>query len=148
MLPVLQSYESKDGSLTVCNGSLIRLHTTIPGPQKGSFKKFLPSGLAPCTSSPWSATLSFIRLSAMVLTGQLQSLTYALYDLCDHPEYITPLRKELEAATLEDYSAWQPENMPRLDSFLKESSRLNPSDAGKWISAQRLQVPFPSIVQQ
>ncbi|KAM0802496.1 cytochrome P450 [Usnea florida] len=57
------------------------------------------------------------------------SFTYVLYDLCDHPEYIVPLREELERTHLDDSSAWQPENMPRLDSFLKESARLNPSDA-------------------
>ncbi|KAL9121315.1 MAG: hypothetical protein Q9187_002126 [Circinaria calcarea] len=56
------------------------------------------------------------------------SLTYALYDLCLHPQYIDPLRKEL-STVLANGSDWQPENLPLLDSFIKESARLNPSDS-------------------
>lgn len=56
-----------------------------------------------------------------------------------------PLREEIEKAGLDNFSAWQPENMPRLDSFLKESARLNPSDASMYSAARTL--PFPiSIV--
>lgn len=64
------------------------------------------------------------------LTPGPQSFTYALYDLCVYPDYTDPLREELEATWRADVG-WQPESMPLLDSFLKESSRLNPSDSSK-----------------
>ena len=54
---------------------------------------------------------------------------------------IVPLREELERTELEDFSAWQPESMPRLDSFLKESARLNPSDASEYKAARTLIFP-------
>ena len=53
---------------------------------------------------------------------------YTLYDLCAHPEYIEPLRLEVSEQFTKRDSL---ENMPLLDSFLKESSRLNPSDSSK-----------------
>ena len=54
------------------------------------------------------------------------SLVYALDDLCDFPEYVEPLRRELERCydTTSDV-----ESLPLLDSFLKESARLHPSDS-------------------
>jgi cytochrome P450 len=68
------------------------------------------------------------------------TLIYALENLCEHPEYIEPLRRELstlssgchksddlEAAS--QVSASTLENLPMLDAFMKESSRLRPSDA-------------------
>ncbi|ROW10725.1 hypothetical protein VPNG_05126 [Cytospora leucostoma] len=68
------------------------------------------------------------------------TLIYALENLCEHPEYIETLRRELstsapgrhvsgdlEAAGQGSASAL--ENLPLLDAFMKESSRLRPSDA-------------------
>ena len=44
-------------------------------------------------------------------------------DLCAHPTYIAPLQSELaEAETGKIYTI---ERLPLLDSFLKESARLN-----------------------
>ena len=54
------------------------------------------------------------------------SLVYALDDLCYHPEYIEPLRQEVETC----YDAnGDLDSLPILDSFLKESARLHPSDS-------------------
>ena len=50
----------------------------------------------------------------------------ALLDLAARPEYLQPLREEVEQVT--DEFGWTKEAfnaMPKLDSFLKESSRLN-----------------------
>ena len=57
---------------------------------------------------------------------------HALYNLVSHPEYITPIREEIEplVATL----GWQKKTvtkMRKLDSFLKESIRLHPLSASK-----------------
>ena len=54
------------------------------------------------------------------------SLTYALDDLCEHPEYIVFLRKELGTC---DITAENIDRFPIMDSFLKESARLHPSDS-------------------
>jgi cytochrome P450 len=59
--------------------------------------------------------------------------TSALYDLCAHPEYFAPLREEVEQAILED-GGWKKSTVTKfrkLDSFLKESQRLNPPSIRK-----------------
>jgi hypothetical protein len=50
-------------------------------------------------------------------------LTYVLFDLCIHPEYLKPLRQEIQDNWTEDglVSA----DMPLLDSFIKTSTQLN-----------------------
>ena len=47
-----------------------------------------------------------------------------------HPEYVEPLRKEIESSA---YQTWEAtgNGLPLLDSFLKESARMNPLDNGK-----------------
>ncbi|KAL6719191.1 ADP-ribosylation factor protein 3 [Lecanora helva] len=54
------------------------------------------------------------------------SLTYLLDDLCNYPEYVELLREELET---HDVTGDNLENLALLDSFLKESARLHPSDS-------------------
>ena len=49
-------------------------------------------------------------------------------DLCAHPKYIAPLQSELaEAQTEKTHTI---ERLPLLDSFLKESARLNGTEWG------------------
>ncbi|KAF8244165.1 cytochrome P450 [Wilcoxina mikolae CBS 423.85] len=63
---------------------------------------------------------------AGILTNTLVSMNI-LYDLAAHPEYIAPLREELEAV-LEKNGGWNMETIKglvKMDSFIKESSRLN-----------------------
>ncbi|KAL7778239.1 hypothetical protein CFE70_004916 [Pyrenophora teres f. teres 0-1] len=51
---------------------------------------------------------------------------HVLFDLCAHPEFITPLRDEIER-TVREYG-WSLSSincLKRLDSFMKESQRLN-----------------------
>ena len=55
-----------------------------------------------------------------------QSLTHALYDLASMPELIEPLRNEIEAIIAEDgWSKTAITKMSKLDSFLKESTRIH-----------------------
>lgn len=56
------------------------------------------------------------------------SLVYAMDDLCNHPKYVSILRTEL-ATHGDDGSGGDIESLPILDSFLKESARLHPSDS-------------------
>lgn len=50
-------------------------------------------------------------------------------NLCAHPTYITPLQLELAEAKTEEIDTI--EQLPLLDSFLKESARLNGSEWSK-----------------
>ena len=59
-------------------------------------------------------------------------LVYTLDDLCRHPEYVPLLRKKLEGSA-NDHS----KSSSLLESFIKESARLHPSDS---ISVRRLAV--------
>lgn len=54
------------------------------------------------------------------------SLIYALDDLCTYPEYVDLLRKELSTCNVIEDDL---DTLPLLDSFLKESARLHPSDS-------------------
>ena len=55
---------------------------------------------------------------------------HVLYDLCAMPQYVEPLREEARLALTENGGLWNMETIQklhRLDSFLKESQRLNTS---------------------
>ncbi|KAI4213103.1 MAG: hypothetical protein LQ351_004257 [Letrouitia transgressa] len=55
-------------------------------------------------------------------------LSYIIFNLCIHPEYIERLRQESGSfQNSGDHEAI--DNMPLLDSFIKESARLNPLDS-------------------
>ena len=71
-------------------------------------------------------TLAAIHTSTM-------AVTHILNDMCAHPEYIQPLREEIENAIREDGGLAKTtfNKMQRLDSFLKESQRVNPPSLRK-----------------
>ena len=52
-------------------------------------------------------------------------VTFALYNLCKHPEYLQPLREEITASGGVQLNH-QNNQLPLLDSSLKETARLNP----------------------
>ena len=54
----------------------------------------------------------------------------AIQDLASHPEYVEPPREELQAITDVESMAQNIDNLPLLDSFLKESARVSQFDAG------------------
>jgi len=63
------------------------------------------------------------------------TLTNILYDLAAHPEYQEVLREEIARISAEEPSGQlRKKTMPKLrklDSFIKESQRVNPLGAGK-----------------
>ncbi|KAF8852075.1 cytochrome P450 monooxygenase [Acephala macrosclerotiorum] len=68
-----------------------------------------------------------VSLAAIHTTAM--NITHVIYDLAAHPEYITPLREELESVLKEDGGVLEKTSMTKLkkmDSFLKESQRMNP----------------------
>lgn len=56
------------------------------------------------------------------------TVTFTIHDLCLHPEYIAPLRSEVEGPA---YSLFEKtaRGLPLLDSFIKESARLTPVES-------------------
>jgi hypothetical protein len=72
-------------------------------------------------------------VTVLTLSGP-QTVTYALFDLCLHPEYIEALRAEVDGSAFEDFVRTT-KGLPLLDSFIKESSRLSPIEASKSGSA-------------
>ena len=61
-----------------------------------------------------------------------QALTQALFYLALLPEYLAPLREEVEETT--NHEGWTKaalDKMHKIDSFIKESQRLHPPTNGK-----------------
>lgn len=85
--------------------------------------------------------LSFERTSSCLK----QFLTYSLYDLCLHPEFVEPLRQEIAEQSTNPIPSF--DTMPLLDSFLKESSRLNSPESSESVSTLSfvLSYKYPSI---
>jgi cytochrome P450 len=81
-------------------------------------------------SGPWAAGRIVHELMALwfgAVHTMAMATTFAIRDICMHPEYLDPLRAEIESSA---YLKWEATGtgMPLLDSFLKESARLNPLD--------------------
>ncbi|KAI0530102.1 cytochrome P450 [Xylaria digitata] len=67
-----------------------------------------------------------MNLAATHTTGM--AATHVLYDLCAQPEYLQQIREEL-IEVLSKHGGWHKSIIPKfrkLDSFMKESQRLNP----------------------
>ncbi|EXL39125.1 hypothetical protein FOCG_18114 [Fusarium oxysporum f. sp. radicis-lycopersici 26381] len=71
-----------------------------------------------------SHNMLFMSLAA-VHTSSATTI-HALFDLCAHPEYIEPIRNEVETEIANHgWTLSAIANMKKLDSFIKESQRLN-----------------------
>ncbi|KAI1273034.1 cytochrome P450 [Xylaria sp. FL0933] len=79
---------------------------------------------------PWSPERIVHELIA-IWFGSVHALsttiTFAIQDLCLHPEYIDPLRSENKRLYAEFERTGQ--GLPLLDSFIKESARLTPVES-------------------
>ncbi|KAF1951060.1 cytochrome P450 [Byssothecium circinans] len=77
--------------------------------------------------SPSRFTHEVMALWFGSIHGLSISTTFALFALCNHPEYVETLRAELQ---LEEWVKFieTSNGLPLLDSFIKESARLQPMD--------------------
>ncbi|EOA80779.1 hypothetical protein ACJQWK_09841 [Exserohilum turcicum] len=81
-------------------------------------------------SRPWTPQRVVHELMA-IWFGSVHAVsttvTFAIHDLCLHPEYMQPLRQECEA----QYADFErtATGLPLLDSFIKESARLTPVES-------------------
>jgi hypothetical protein len=82
-------------------------------------------------SKPWTADRIVHELMALwfgavhIVTTNICS---AVHDICLHPEYLAPLRKELDSCAWEHFEQTG-KGLPLLDSFLKESGRTTPTES-------------------
>ncbi|KAK1254766.1 hypothetical protein MKX08_008761 [Trichoderma sp. CBMAI-0020] len=94
-------------------------------------------------SKPWSAERIVHELMALWFGSvHITSTTacIALHHLCLHPEYIEPLRNEIESTGWAPFEQSGGKAFPLLDSFMKESARINPVES---VSSRRMALkPF------
>ncbi|KAM0262161.1 hypothetical protein ACHAQJ_001904 [Trichoderma viride] len=65
---------------------------------------------------------------------------FALHHLCLHPEYVEPLRSEIESTGWAQFEKLGGKAFPLLDSFMKESARISPVES---VSSRRMALkPF------
>ncbi|KAI5364932.1 Putative cytochrome P450 [Septoria linicola] len=72
---------------------------------------------------------SQLRLTMAAIHNTTMSITNDLFDLIEHPEYIDVLRQEVDTVVTEE-RGWTKQaltKMRKMDSFMKESQRMNPS---------------------
>ena len=77
----------------------------------------------------------------------MQTLVYAIYNLCVYPEYVEPLRNEIVEASSANHNNPY-EHMPLLDSFLRESARMNPLDARKEVIQNVFDRPRLGLIKE
>lgn len=72
---------------------------------------------------------SQLRLTMAAIHNTTMAVTNDLFDLMAHPEYVAELRREVETV-LKQEGGWTKQaltSMRLLDSFMKESARMNPT---------------------
>ncbi|KAI9641427.1 hypothetical protein NHQ30_010234 [Ciborinia camelliae] len=88
--------------------------------------------------NPYVLAENQLNLSFAAIHTTTMATSHLLFDLASHPEYIAPLREEIEQVVAEDGYEVDGSGMKnlkkhsfpklkKLDSFLKESQRFNPS---------------------
>jgi hypothetical protein len=76
----------------------------------------------------------------------LQTATFAIHDLCIHPEYVAPIRRELESEAYAEFEKTA-RGLPLLDSFVKESARLTPVESRTCCSVFSPVRPHPCLIK-
>ncbi|KAJ7767232.1 cytochrome P450 [Mycena metata] len=70
--------------------------------------------------------LRVLAINFAAIHTSSMAFTHALFDLATHPEYLRPMREEVELVVKkEGWSKAALNNMVKVDSFLRESQRLN-----------------------
>ncbi|KAF1990339.1 putative cytochrome P450 [Aulographum hederae CBS 113979] len=68
-------------------------------------------------------------ISVVAIHTTSMTMAQAVFDLCSHPEYIEPLREEVEQVRAKHGDQWTKASIAslrKMDSFLKESQRFRP----------------------
>ncbi|KAI1381213.1 cytochrome P450 [Hypoxylon crocopeplum] len=81
---------------------------------------------------PWGVTRIVHELIAVWFGSvHIASTTAcaAIFDICDHPEFVEILRQEINHTGWEEFDKAGGQILPLMDSFMKESARLNPIES-------------------
>ncbi|KAM5449476.1 putative ent-kaurene monooxygenase [Microsporum audouinii] len=135
--PALPSYWRIRSNLAAAKrfiGPIVRERREAQVQQGKEYKKnedalqWMMDGANEKESNPdFIAHVQLLLALASIHTSSMAS-SHAMYDICAHPEYIEPLREEMISAQRED-GGWHKTTVTKLrklDSFLKESQRMNP----------------------
>ncbi|KAF8691943.1 hypothetical protein AX14_002699 [Amanita brunnescens Koide BX004] len=75
-------------------------------------------------------TVCLLLVNFVSIHTTTMTITHSLYNLATYPEYVQPLREEVEAVIQEQgWSKASITKMTKLDSFIKETMRLSPNAA-------------------
>ena len=102
-----------------------------PSQDKGNLLSWMMEIATPEESDAASLSHLEVVLSlASIHTSQMNAV-HVLYDLLAHPEYLEPIREEIQEVVREEgpWMSWQKASfskLRRLDSFMRESQRFNP----------------------
>jgi hypothetical protein len=91
--------------------------------------QMLWEGAEPADRTPEFMAYTALAISFAAIRTSSSVPTHLLYDLCAQPEYIAPLREEIESVLREEgvlFTKAALNKLVKLDSFMKESQRFNP----------------------
>lgn len=83
----------------------------------------------PADKNPNFMAYTALAISFAAIRTSSSVPTHLLYDLCARPEYIQPLREEVQSVLSEEgnlFTKGAVNKLLKLDSFMKESQRFNP----------------------
>lgn len=84
---------------------------------------------APGQAQPDAIVVRILGMNFVALHTSTNAFTHALYQLASQPEYIAPLRAEVEEVIArEGWSKSAMRDMHKIDSFLRESGRVSEGD--------------------
>lgn len=87
----------------------------------------------PVRSSPRELAVRTLVLNFASIHTTANTFVHALLTLAAHPEYLVPLRAEVETVVARE--GWSKAAMSQLmymDAFFKESTRVNPLNGREW----------------
>jgi cytochrome P450 len=92
------------------------------------FLQYMMDGANEFDGEPHKLAHRLLILTLAAVHTTSMAATQALFDLCAHPEYIEPLRQELLKVLEREggYTKQTLTHVKKLDSFMRESQRLNP----------------------
>ncbi|WEW54698.1 heme-binding oxidoreductase [Emydomyces testavorans] len=106
--------------------------------------QWMMDGAKPSEAAPHLLAHRQLALSLGSLNTTTTAAVQTLYDLCDHPEYFEPLREDVLTALTAD-GGWDKSTLNKLhglDSFMKESQRVNPPSFCKSTRTQCLRLAY------
>ncbi|KAH8888270.1 cytochrome P450 [Thozetella sp. PMI_491] len=133
-----------DAITPILDQQMTALEEVSKGPsvpsETGRLTKWLLKRYKPGLNRLFSPSLvirDHYSLCFAAIHGPTLLLTHALIDLASYPQYITPLREEVDRelanAPFEQWTRATLDKMQLLDAFCKESARTNPNGLIAWL---------------